>query len=96
MGHVRRDALVNGLCIGVALGFFLLGWVVRYISYSLAEEYTEEWLPVYPNDTGLLMHIEYLKTAGNQILLIVIIIGIVLLAVGIAMEVYQRAKEQSS
>ena len=96
MRKARNSALANGACIGVALGLFLLGWVNHYIAYELAQEYVEKWLPVYPDDTELLMHIEYLKATGNEILLVCIILGIVLLGTGIGLEAYQRAKKENS
>jgi hypothetical protein len=94
MKKARNYALVNGVCIGLALGLFLLGWVNHYIAYELAQEYVEKWLPLYPGDEGLLAHIEYLKATGNEIMLICIILGIVILGVGIGLEAYQRAKKE--
>ena len=96
MGKVRTSALVNGLLIGVALGAFGAGLLGRYFFYHLAEEHLAVWLPLYPDSTELLMHVESLKATGNEILLISIIAGIVLLALGIGNEVYQRAKRHDS
>ena len=93
MSKARNSALVNGLSIGVALGMFGLGWFNRWVAHEIAREYVEEYIPIYPDDPSLLMHIEYLKATGDKLLLICIIIGIVLLALGIGMEAYQRAKE---
>ena len=97
MSKARNTALANGISIGCGLGVFGIGLLGRYFFHHLAEEHLEEYLGVYPaQDTELLMHVASLKETGYQMLLICVIGGIVLLALGIGNEAYERAKRQNT
>lgn len=95
MGKVRDSALFNGFLIGLACGSFCVGWVGHHLYNHLAKMVSIV-SQIASGDTELLRDIELLKASGDKTLLVCIIIGIVLLAVGIGREVYQRAKRQNS
>ena len=82
MKKFRDSALLNGMLIGIGLGFFAGGWVGRHFYYLLADVARI----TSPGD------VELMKASGDKALLLCIIIGVILLAMGIGREIYQRAK----
>jgi hypothetical protein len=91
VGNIRNSALENGVLIGSGLASFGAGWVAHYF-YGYMAKLVSIITGLAPGDTELLMGIEHLKASGEKALLICIIIGVVLLALGIGREAYQRAK----
>ncbi len=77
---MRSDALGNGIGIGIGIMFFVGGGIFRSVIIPLlAPLASTEDIPL-------------LKAYGNVGLLICIIGGLILLGVGIACELVQRAK----
>ena len=89
MGNVRSSALENGVLIGGALGSFGAGWISWYFYNQMFKVFSIV-RQLAPEDIELLMSIERLKASGDKALLVWIIIGIALLAIGIGREAYQR------
>jgi hypothetical protein len=94
VGNIRNSALENGFLIGSGLASFGAGWVAHYF-YGYMTKLVSIITELAPGDTELLIDIERLKASGDKALLTCIIVGVVLLAIGIGREAYQRAKRQN-
>lgn len=78
----RSSALFHGILVGTAFGSFGVGWACHHFYYFLADVARI----AFPED------IQLMKASGDKALLLSIIVGAVLLAIGIGGEIYQRAK----
>jgi len=79
---LRTEGVINGVAIGLGIGFLGMAGITHFFGKEILDIADLANLPPPPTTTGLVF--------------VLTIAGVVLLALGIGVEAYQRAKGQSN